>query len=141
MCSSLCNTADMTKWQDLFDKKPGRVIEGSGFSVCLYSQGNLRYSEGERSITLLTEIVDESDQVGRRWLIFPRVKTIVYLPISLKWDDGTPVDLAATPIVTSRIMEAIASAGEPARTEASDEVYQQAEKDFASFGPKHTGQT
>src|SRR5437764_14637392 len=98
----------MTKWQDLFDKKPGRVIEDSGFSVCLYSQGNLRYSEGERSITLLTEIVDESDQLGRKWLILPRVRTIVYLPVSLKWDDGAPVDSAATPIVTSRIMEAIA---------------------------------
>ena len=131
----------MTKWQDLFDKKPGRVVKGSGFSVCLYSQGNLRYSEGERSITILTEIVDESDQVGRKWLIFPGVKSIVYLPVSLKWDDGAPVELAATPIVTSRIMEAFASAGEPARTEVSDEVYQQAEKDFANFGPKHTGQT
>ncbi len=131
----------MTKWQDLFDKKPGRVIESGGFSVCLYSQGNLRYSEGERSITLLTEIVDETDQLGRKWLIFPNVRIIVYLPVSLKWDDGAPVDSAATPIVTSRIMEAIASAVEQARMEVSDEVYQQAEKDFASFGPNHTGQT
>jgi hypothetical protein len=140
MSSSLCNTADMTKWQDLFDKPPGRVNQGSGFSVCLYSQGNLRYSEGERSITLLTEIIDESDQLGRKWLIFPRVRIIVYLPESLKWDDGAPVDSAAAPIVTSRIMEAIANAGESARTEVSDEVYRRAENDFANFGPQHRGQ-
>ncbi len=78
----------MTKWQDLFDKKPGRVLEGSGFSVCLYSEGYLRYSEGERTITLLTEIVDESDGLGRKWLVLRKVRTTVYLPVLLKWDDG-----------------------------------------------------
>jgi hypothetical protein len=138
MSSSRCNIADMTRWQDLFDTKPGRVIEGTGFSVRLYSQGNLRYSEGERSITLLTEIVDESDQPGRKWLIFPTVRIVVYLPALLKWDDGAAVETAATSVVISRILEAIAAAGESARTEVSDEVYQQAEKDFEKFGPKHT---
>ncbi len=131
----------MTKWQELFDRKPGRVVEGSGFSVRLYSQGNLRYSEGERSITLLTEIVDESDRLGRKWLVFPRVTVVVYLPTSLKWDDSVPVDAAAAPLVISRILEAIARAGESARTEVSDEIYQKAQQDFESFGPTQTSQT
>jgi len=126
----------MARWQYLFDNQPGRVIEGAGFSVHLYSQGNLRYSEGERSITLLTEIVDETDQLGRRWLIFPSVRIVVYVPTSLKWDDGAAVETAATLVVISRIMEAIAAAGESARTELSDRVYEQAEKDFENFGPR-----
>jgi hypothetical protein len=123
----------MTKWQDLFDRKTGRVIEGNGFSVCLYSEGNLRYSESERSITLLTEIVDERD--GRKWLIFPKVRVVMYLPTSLRWDDGVQVEPAAAPVVISRILEAITTAGESARTEVSDEVYQQAQRDFENFGP------
>lgn len=126
----------MTKWQDLFDRDEGRVVAGVGFSVLLYTHGNLRYSEGDRSITLLTNVVDESDRLGGRWLIFPRMVLIVYLPVLLKWDSGAPLDSAVTPIVIGRIMKAIATAGESARVEVSDEAYLQAEKDFEKLGPK-----
>ena len=84
----------------------------------------------------MSEIVDESDQFGKKWMVFPRVSIVVYLPTSLKWDDGVLIDAAAAPNVVRRISEAIARAGESARTEISDEVYEKARQDFETFGPK-----
>jgi hypothetical protein len=127
-------------WQSLFDGKPGRVIDGNGYSVRLFSRSNLRYSEGSRSITILTDIVDESDRLGRKWGLLPNMAVVVYLPTLMKWDDGSAIPQPKAETIIARIQDAITAAGERFRLEFSDAVYEQAERDWRQFvesGPQH----
>lgn len=125
------------RWQNLVDDKPARTVRGDGFEVRLYNPANLRYSEAGRTLTLLTEVVDESEIHGRKWLVLPNVRVLVYVPSVLKWDDDTPITQVAASVVLDRIGNALKSAGERYRINVRDEVYEQAERDWHDFGPKN----
>jgi hypothetical protein len=107
-----------------------------GWHVELYSlaAGALRYCRAERQLTLLCESVDETDKLGRKWLFFPTLRVVVYVPESLTWDDGSPIEALDAPNVMRDLEDALAKAGELYRIEFSDEVYRRAEQDWATLG-------
>ena len=80
----------MMTWRKVVTKIPGRLIQGDGYVVEIFSPNGLRYSDGANTITLWSAILKgEPDEHGKRsFWIFDYVRA-VYLPTALKWDSGT----------------------------------------------------
>jgi len=120
----------------MLDGRRHRTIYGDDWLVRLYLiVGAIRYCRADKTLSLLTEIADETERLGRTWLFFRNTQFIVYMPESPSWDDGSPlVDLSRCTLIQD-IRAAFDKAGEQCRIEISDVVYRQAEQDWATFGP------
>lgn len=136
MLLNLSNTGKMRKWQELYDDRPGRRIQYAGYTVTLFADGAVRYSEGNRHLTLLGEVVDETAESRWKWLIFPCVVSEVVLPRTLIWDDGTALPESESSLVIQRIKGVFKYLKEPLRLIHSDAPYVQLKKDLEAFGPK-----
>lgn len=75
-------------WKLVLNRLPFRLIRGEGFSVRVYARYGIRYYEGDRELSLMTDMEDATDRYGRSLLIFPTSETQIFLPESLAWDDG-----------------------------------------------------
>ena len=95
----------------------------------------LRYEESGHVLTLLGQMKDKTEQVGRTWLFFRTMTQVVYLPSQPCWDSGDTLapDYAAS--IQCNIRVALSKLGEKCLFETSDAVYSQAAEDFDHFGP------
>jgi hypothetical protein len=92
--TTLTEEADMkTTWRKIVTKIPGRRVQGPGYDVELFSPNGIRYRDGAHAVTLWSEILKGvPDENGKRsFWIFDYVRG-VYLPTTLRWDDGTALD-------------------------------------------------
>ncbi len=111
-------------WHNYYDDRPFHALPGDGYVVRLYVLGFVRYVEGSRIISFAGELADETEKFGRRWLILPTVTRVLYLPSTLKWDSGEPIDLATEKLIIDRIDRAFKARKGRYRIEVDDSVYE-----------------
>ncbi len=107
------------------DRSNSNLHEGEGFALRLYSHYGLRYYEGGRELTLLTEAVDATDRHGRTWFILPTYETQVFVPSSLEWDDGGPLTEEEAALVIQRICRTLEKRKGFPQVVDGDKVYEQ----------------
>lgn len=93
----------MRPWQERYNTEPGTTYTGEGYVVKAFYNGGLQYTEGDRRITFLGEMVDATTEKGRTWLIFPTMAHIVAIPSEVYWDGGPRVDRDQIPLILERI--------------------------------------
>lgn len=111
-------------WKLVLDRLASRLIQGEDFSVRLYAQHGIRYYDGDRELTLMTEAEDATDRYGRSFLLLPTFETQIYVPESLVWDDGSPLSRQEADLFLRRLGEIYGrKLKERYRLVAGDEVY------------------
>jgi len=125
----------MKRWQDLFTSMPGRTYVGHGYSLRVIQQGTvLRYEDGGQVLTLLGQMTDKTEEVGRTWLFFRTMAQVVYLPLRPQWDSGDGIKPDRLALIQGNIKSALSKLGEKCLFETSDAVYSRAAEDFDSLG-------
>jgi hypothetical protein len=112
------------------DRFPSQTIKGEDFSVRIYARFGVRYSEGSREMTLMTEDVDASDRYGRTLFVLPRFETQVLVPKSLVWDNGERLGEEEATLALQRVCEAFKRRKARPRVVVRDETYQQIWEDI-----------
>jgi hypothetical protein len=111
-------------WRQVVGQLPSHLIKGDGFSVRLYSRYGVRYCERGRELTLATEHEDATDRYGRSLLVFPTFETQLFIPISLRWDNGEPISSVELEVVLQRISAVFERYKRPFRVIVGDEIYE-----------------
>jgi len=123
-------------WRQVVGRFPSQLIKGDGFSVRLYSRNGARYCEQGRELTLATECEDATERYGRSLLVFPTFETQLFVPSSLRWDNGEPISSVESEIVLQRISAVFERYKRPFTVIVGDEIY---EKLAASDREAETG--
>ena len=120
------------EWQRTFDRLSFHEFHSDGFSVGIHNPPEgmiVRYSEGDRALTLLASIVDETKRLGRRWFLFRKFLVILHVPSLLKWDNGIPLTQVEAILVLDRIRTAVPSRGSRYRVAIDDAFYLALQRD------------
>lgn len=112
---------------DWLDRLPFRVMKGDGFIVNNYGHPSfIRYIEGNRLLTLSYKYADETEQRGRRFLIFRTYAIHIQIPTKLTWDDGTPLNANKRAAVLDRICRTMEQYKKhPCQVIVNDSLYEQ----------------
>lgn len=94
------------EWWHTFDSTPFKLVEGTGYQIRLFNPIGLRYVQGERQITFLTEVVEDAER-GPRFLFFRPVLREVYVPAVLAWDSGVPVIAVESDLILQRLRDCL----------------------------------
>jgi hypothetical protein len=119
-------------WQRIFDSSHFRTLQGDGFSLRTASPPEgivIRYSEGDRELTLLAPLEDETEKYGRWWFLFPNVTAVLRIPNLLKWDNGERMTQVEESRALDRIRMRISKRGR-FRVMVDDEFYLAMQRDL-----------
>jgi hypothetical protein len=111
-------------WRQVIERFPSQLINCDGFSVRLYARYGARYCEDDRQLTLATESEEATDRYGRSLLVFPTYESQVFIPNSLRWDDGQLLSSVKSEIVIQRIRAVFEKHRCPFRLIVGDEIYE-----------------
>jgi len=99
----------MPGMSELLNNKKPRVYQGDGYLVQMYFPHGVRYLEGDRSLTLWSELLRVNPGSGEKFWVFFRRRWHrgVYVPTVLKWDDGSGCDPDCSSVIISRLETAM----------------------------------
>jgi hypothetical protein len=104
-------------WPDL-DERRAKRIEGNGFTIYLFFPHGVRYRDAAHVLTLSSEpLLEEDERKKRRWL------RGIYLPSSLRWDDGVSVTSVDEQLVLERMKAALQEKAEHYKFIQRDDVH------------------
>jgi len=87
-------------------KRYYREYVGRKYSVRFYVPVDVRYIEGDRSVMLLTEVVDKIEERGKWLYIFPNLINVIYFPKFLISDSGEAINAYDAVAIRNRVREA-----------------------------------
>ena len=104
-------------WPGLDEKKAKRV-DCDGYVVYMFFPHAVRYEQPDRTLTLSSEpLLDEDERGKRGWL------RGIYLPSTLRWDDGVVVSPAESKLILDRLSSALRKKSEHYKFVYRDDVY------------------
>jgi len=102
---------------------------GVGFEVQHVSAGAdggfIRYVEGDRDLSLAYNIVNETEQRGRRLFVLRRFVWQIQIPTALEWNDGTPMSAVEAAVAIDRMRRWLEIYGREVRVVVDDTIYGQ----------------
>lgn len=121
-------------WQDWFDQARADKVVSGDHEIYLYREGGVRFRNSEHCITLIGEFEDASGELGKKWLLFPNPRHVVFLPSIPCWDDGETIDESTFELILRRVSEALSNANQAMVYSKSNEVYEKARMDWLTYG-------